>query len=190
MVNVDFQKLQTQACVQGVNRLICSLKNVPFVKQNERMQLDHVSSVALDYIVKSNGIIDAVWCLRYTDLSDETIRRFAVSVVELVSKDLPQHYLDLIECVRDYTDGYIGYDVLHNMHQRLGVMRGEGNLIANLIIDPNESDSMFPQRAAFNLGFKSAYVAAFYAVYFVSSMGDWQREAIEVMFEYLCKDNV
>jgi len=56
---------QHGACVGGYNKLVCALKGVPFNEDKDTyIRYKHDAPIPLAYIAESNGLDDALWCLR------------------------------------------------------------------------------------------------------------------------------
>jgi hypothetical protein len=57
---------QHGACVGGYNKLVCALKGVPFNEDKDTyIRYKHDAPIPLAYIAESNGLDDALWCLRW-----------------------------------------------------------------------------------------------------------------------------
>ena len=61
------QLREHKACVEGYNKVVCSLKNVPYVERNTYIRFKHTEAIPLLSIIESNGLDDALWCLRCND---------------------------------------------------------------------------------------------------------------------------
>ena len=67
------------ACVEGYNKLVCSLKGVDFDESKEtHIRCAHKEPINIAYIAESNGIDDALWALRCVKGHDRDFRLYAV----------------------------------------------------------------------------------------------------------------
>ena len=58
------QLREHKACVSGYNKVVCSLKNIPYVEKETYIKFKHNEAIPLLSILESNGLDDALWCLR------------------------------------------------------------------------------------------------------------------------------
>jgi len=67
------------ACVSGYNKLVCAISGKEFDANRETyIRYAYKDSIALEYIANSNGLDDAIWCLRAVPGCDRDARLFAV----------------------------------------------------------------------------------------------------------------
>ena len=99
---------QQSPCKSGWERLLKSLN---------KTQADD-EPVSIRYILESNGIEDAIWCLRAVENEDRKIRLFAVSVARTVQhlmKD--QRSIDALDAAEAYANGLISKDKLRKTYK-------------------------------------------------------------------------
>lgn len=73
------QLRENQTCVDGYNKLVSSLKGVEFDDgKTSYMRFKHKEKIPLTYIVESNGLQDALWCLKCNSKWNRDSRLFAV----------------------------------------------------------------------------------------------------------------
>lgn len=79
MLSVTLKDLRKAgACIGGYNRLVCALKGVDFVERDMYIHYRHDKPIPLTYILKSNGLDDALWALCCVPNVDRDARLFAV----------------------------------------------------------------------------------------------------------------
>ena len=67
------------ACIYGYNKLVSSLKGIPFDPDRETyIRFASKEIIPLSYILQSNGLDDALWALRASNASDRDMRLYAV----------------------------------------------------------------------------------------------------------------
>ena len=67
------------ACVGGYNKLVCSLQGKEFdPDRTNYIRYAHKDPIPLEYIAESNGVVDAIWCLRAIPCCERDARLFSV----------------------------------------------------------------------------------------------------------------
>ena len=72
------QLRDNKACIDGYNRLVCYLKGVKYVDKSSYIRFKHESDIPLLTILESNGLDDALWCLKCNSEWERDARLFAV----------------------------------------------------------------------------------------------------------------
>jgi hypothetical protein len=76
------QLREAGACYTGYNKVVRSLQAKEFTAEDEQresyIRLAHKESIPLPFIVESNGLYDAIWCLRCIPDCERDARLFAV----------------------------------------------------------------------------------------------------------------
>jgi len=73
------QLREHKACVSGYNKVVCSLKKIPYVERETYIKFKHTEAIPLLSILESNGLDDALWCLRCNNVEwERDSRLFAV----------------------------------------------------------------------------------------------------------------
>jgi hypothetical protein len=67
------------ACIEGYNKLVCAIQGKEFDGERETyIRYAYKESIPLEFIVNSNGLDDALWCLRAIPECERDARLFAV----------------------------------------------------------------------------------------------------------------
>jgi len=72
------QLRENKACVSGYNKVVSALKGIEYVERKTYIRFKHDAPISLLSILKSNGLDDALWCLRVNDEWSRDSRLFAV----------------------------------------------------------------------------------------------------------------
>lgn len=78
--SVTLKDLRTAgACIAGYNRVVCALQGVPYTRGRTRyIRHRHPDEIPLEFILASNGLLDALWATRCVQGHDRDLRLFAV----------------------------------------------------------------------------------------------------------------
>ena len=61
------QLRENKACVSGYNKVVCALKGIEYTERETYIRFKHDAPISLVSILESNGLDDALWCLRVND---------------------------------------------------------------------------------------------------------------------------
>jgi hypothetical protein len=102
------QLRQHGACIEGYNKLVCALKGVPFNEGRETyIRYKHDAPIPLAYIAESNGLNDALWCLRCDkEAWARDSRLFAVWCARQVQHLITDHRsIDALDVAERFANG-------------------------------------------------------------------------------------
>ena len=102
------------ACIAGYNKLVCALTGMEFDPERETyIRFRHDEPISIEYVLRSNGLDDALWALRAVPDADRDCRHYAVwcarEVQHLMTDPRCIHALDVAE---RYADGQATDDEL------------------------------------------------------------------------------
>ena len=64
MFTVTLKELRRAgACYSGYNKVVCNLKEIEYTPKDRYMSFAHTGDISLIEIIKTNGLIDAIWAL-------------------------------------------------------------------------------------------------------------------------------
>ena len=96
------QLRENKACVLGYNKVVCALKGIKYIERETYIRFKHDAPISLVSILESNGLDDALWCLRVNDAEwSRDSRLFAVwcarQVQHLMNDERSINALDVAE---------------------------------------------------------------------------------------------
>ena len=169
-------------CVYGWTKLLASLNKTK--PDDDELFIEH--------IINSNGIDDAIWCLRAVDGNDRKIRLFAVWCARQVQHLMTdQRSIIALDVAERFANGLANADELAAAAADATYAADVAYAAANYIADRDAATNYIAARAA-----RAARAAAYYATdaysvaaYSDRATGDDNRENQKIELIRICREN-
>jgi hypothetical protein len=98
---------QAGACYDGYNKLVCSLSGNEYDEERESyVRFKHTEEIPLAFVLESNGLDDALWALRASNISDRDARLFAVWCARQVQHSMvDERSINAIDVAEKFANG-------------------------------------------------------------------------------------
>ena len=102
------------ACIAGYNKLVCALTGMEFDPERETyIRFRHDEPISIEYVLRSNGLDDALWALRAVPDADRDCRHYAVWCAREVQHLMTDpHCIHALDVAERYADGQATDDEL------------------------------------------------------------------------------